>query len=281
MRFISPKTDFAFKKIFGSKNSEPILRSFLNAILYGGQPTIVSLDILDPYSVPRLEGMKDTYLDVRAQLDSGETVLIEMQVLNIEGFEKRVLYNAAKEYANQLQKAADYDTLRPVIALTITDFVMFAEEELADRIINRFALIEKEQFIHYPDGDVELVFVELPKFGMEVDALQTATEKWLYFLKQAGSLEVAPDTLTEIPEIERAFSMAEHAKLSRDEERALDKKLQWLADQRSLKKTNRKLAAELEARQSELDRSRDELEKAKALLREAGLTEEQIDEKLG
>ncbi|MEO0413333.1 MAG: PD-(D/E)XK nuclease family transposase, partial [Verrucomicrobiota bacterium] len=66
MRFISPKTDFAFKKIFGSKESKPILISFLNAILYEGRGQIIDLDILDPYSVPRLEGMKDTYLDVRA-----------------------------------------------------------------------------------------------------------------------------------------------------------------------------------------------------------------------
>jgi predicted transposase/invertase (TIGR01784 family) len=41
--FINPKTDFAFKKIFGSKNSTDILISFLNAILYQGEGTIASL----------------------------------------------------------------------------------------------------------------------------------------------------------------------------------------------------------------------------------------------
>lgn len=33
MRFLNPRTDFAFKKIFGSAESEDILLSFLNAIL--------------------------------------------------------------------------------------------------------------------------------------------------------------------------------------------------------------------------------------------------------
>ncbi|MCC7429437.1 PD-(D/E)XK nuclease family transposase, partial [bacterium] len=33
MQFINPKTDFAFKKIFGSLESKEILISFLNAIL--------------------------------------------------------------------------------------------------------------------------------------------------------------------------------------------------------------------------------------------------------
>jgi predicted transposase/invertase (TIGR01784 family) len=34
MTFINPKTDFAFKKIFGSKQSKDILISFLNTVLY-------------------------------------------------------------------------------------------------------------------------------------------------------------------------------------------------------------------------------------------------------
>lgn len=32
MRFLNPKTDFAFKRIFGSEQSRDILLSFLNAI---------------------------------------------------------------------------------------------------------------------------------------------------------------------------------------------------------------------------------------------------------
>ena len=59
-----------------------------------------------------------------------------MQVLNIEGFEKRVLYNAA----NQLRKGDDFGTLRPIIALTVADFLMFDDDDdPADRIITRFA----------------------------------------------------------------------------------------------------------------------------------------------
>jgi predicted transposase/invertase (TIGR01784 family) len=66
--FINPKTDFAFKKIFGSKHSKDILISFLNAIVYDEQDTIQDLIILDPYQAPRIEGIKDSYLDVKATL---------------------------------------------------------------------------------------------------------------------------------------------------------------------------------------------------------------------
>jgi len=48
--------------------------------------------------------MKDTFVDVKAVLDDSSHVIIEMQVLNTEGLEKRVLYNAAKKYASQLKR---------------------------------------------------------------------------------------------------------------------------------------------------------------------------------
>jgi len=49
MIFINPKTDFAFKKIFGSEQSKDILISFLNALLYDGHSIIQDLTILNPY----------------------------------------------------------------------------------------------------------------------------------------------------------------------------------------------------------------------------------------
>jgi predicted transposase/invertase (TIGR01784 family) len=98
MRFINPKTDYAFKKIFGSTGSKDILKSFLNALIYEGHPTIEDLEIINPNLPPQLQGLKDTYLDVRARLIDGSLVIIEMQVLNVQSFGKRVLFNAAKTY---------------------------------------------------------------------------------------------------------------------------------------------------------------------------------------
>ena len=126
MHFLDVKTDYAFKRVFGSEGSQPVLISFLNAILdYEGEQAIVDLTIVDPYQIPLLLGMKDTYVDVKAVLANGRHVIIEMQVLNVAGFEKRILHNAAKEYATQLLRGEDYALLNPVIALTFTDFNMF------------------------------------------------------------------------------------------------------------------------------------------------------------
>ena len=97
MRFINPKTDYAFKKIFGSEQSHDILISFLNAMLYEGNDTIIEIEILNPHLTPRIRGFKDTYLDIKATISDRDhqksTVIIEMQVLNVEGFQKRILIN--------------------------------------------------------------------------------------------------------------------------------------------------------------------------------------------
>jgi predicted transposase/invertase (TIGR01784 family) len=214
MRFISPKTDFAFKKIFGSEQSHDVLISFLNAMLYDGQSRISQLEILNPYLAPRIRGVKDTYLDVKAKLDNGTSVIIEMQVLNIEGFEKRILYNAAKAYSIQLGIGQSYSVLNPVIALTITDFVMFPE---INQLTSRFILKEKDFLINYPIYDLELVFVELPKFDKALMALETLADKWLYFLKHAINIDVVPESMNLVPEIKQAFEFAREGNLSAEE----------------------------------------------------------------
>lgn len=230
MRFINPKTDFALKKIFGDEQNKEILISFLNAILYQGNSAIESLEILNPYQPPKIRGVKDTYLDIRAKLNNEQTVIIEMQVLNVEGFEKRILYNAAKAYSIQLDTGVDYTLLNPVIALTITDFEMFPN---LDKVISRFVLKERDYLVDYLIYDIELVFVELPKFGKKLEELETLTDKWIYFLKNAKSLEVVPEQMGEVQAIKKAFEVANRADLTREELEDLEHQEIYIQDQRN------------------------------------------------
>lgn len=187
MKFLDLRTDFAFKKVFGSEDSKDILLSFLNALIdFAGGRRITDLTIVDPYNIPMLKGMKDTFVDVKAQLNDGSRVIIEMQVLSHEGFEKRILYNAAKNYSTQLNQGEAFNLLNPVIALTLTDFVLFPGQPL----INSFKLLEKERFIEYSD-DIELLFVELPKFTkseLELANIQATVFKIKPTLQNQGSI---------------------------------------------------------------------------------------------
>ena len=228
MRFLDVKTDYAFKRVFGSEESVPLLISFLNAILdYEGENAIVSLDILDPYLAPKLVGMKDTFVDVKAKLANDKRVIIEMQVLNVEGFEKRVLYNAVKQYSNQLGKGKKYHSLNPVIALTFTNFVMFNE---FDKYQSAFELLEKETLTQY-NGDIELVFVELPKFTKSLEQLIDIKDKWIYFIQHAGDLDYIPETLKEQPCIEDAFDRVNEGAMSDEELEIQIKRQIFIQDQ--------------------------------------------------
>lgn len=227
MKFLDVKTDFAFKKVFGSEDSKIRLISFLNAVVkFENNALIKDLTIIDPYNIPQLLGMKDTFVDVKAVLDNDSKVIIEMQVLNHAGFEKRVLYNAAKNYSTQLLEGEQYHLLNPIIALTIVDFIMFDDN---DKVISNFKLLEKEQFINYSD-DLEMIFIELPKFNKQIDELNGIAEQWIYFIKNAGSLEYIPDNLPSA--ITSAFESSNTASLTKEELELQYKKKEFISIQK-------------------------------------------------
>ena len=229
MPFISAKTDFGFKKIFGSPQSKDILISFLNAMLYDAQPTIEDLEIIDPYAAPSVTGLKDTYLDVKAKITGNKTVIIEMQVINVEAFTKRVVYNAAKTYATQLRPREGYSKLNPLIALTITDFILF---ENTENFLTHFVFKELEENFEYYNREIELVFVELPKFNKELEQVENLIQSWIYFIKNAPLLDEIPEKFASIPEIQTAFSIASRTNLTLKELEELEKREMFLEDQR-------------------------------------------------
>ncbi|NEO14325.1 MULTISPECIES: Rpn family recombination-promoting nuclease/putative transposase [unclassified Moorena] len=214
MRFISPKTDFAFKKIFGSYQSKDILISFLNAMIYSGNSVIQDLEIIDPYSAGDVVDLKDTYLDVKAVLEDETTVLIEVQIWNVKDFEKRVVYNLCQTYGNQLKSGKIYFDINPVIALTITDFKLFPSTE---KVISCFYFQEEEDHLPYQENELKLVFVELPKFTKQLEDLESVIDKWIFFIKEAPNLEIIPDQLKEIPQLEKALTIANQAGFSESE----------------------------------------------------------------
>ncbi len=228
MTFINPKTDYAFKKIFGSSESKDILISFLNAMIYDGNSTIQDLEIINPNLPPQVEGLKDSSLDVKAQLADGTIVIIEIQILNVESPDKRVLYNANKTYASQLQRGQGYRMLKPVIALTITDFEMFKN---SNNLISKFVYKEENSNLPYPDNDIKLIFVELPKFTKSVDQLETLADKWLYFMKYAITITEVPPVMDSVPEIHQAFGIANEVNLSPDELANIERQEMFIHDQ--------------------------------------------------
>ncbi|MDQ5921757.1 MAG: hypothetical protein QG673_1816 [Pseudomonadota bacterium] len=258
MRFLDVRTDFAFKKVFGSEDSKVRLISFLNSVIeFENNAQIKDLVIVDPYNIPLLKGMKDTFVDVKAVLDNGTKVIIEMQVLNHTGLEKRVLYNAAKNYSTQLLEGEKYHLLNPIIALTILDFTMFED---SDKVISNFKLLEKRDFINYTD-DLEMIFIELPKFNKSLEELVDIKDQWIYFIKNAGSLEFIPDNMSE--PVNSAFAVSNTAGLSAQELEIQYKKKEFIAVQKSIFEADELKTKELMAAREEAQIAKQEAQIAK------------------
>ena len=213
MKFADPKSNIAFKKIFGDEHHKHILISFLNAVLdLRGAKAIVDITLLNPYQAPKIEGLKETMLDVSAKTEAGVTFIVEMQVEKQVYFDKRALYYASKAYVAQIDKAVDYPKLNQVIFIGILDFAYFDFPHYLSRHVI-FETMTRQQTMK----DLEFNFIELPKFQKQEQELSSVLEQWVYFIKHAEDLTMIPDPLAATPEIVAAFEAAEQHRWTQEE----------------------------------------------------------------
>jgi len=193
-KFLDPKNDVAFKKIFGSEKNKDILIHFLNDILgLIGSQKIRSVEFLSTIQDPDIAAKKQSIVDVLCQDIEGAKYIIEMQVTKTKGFEKRAQYYAAKAYAQQADQGERYHDLKEIIFIAIADCVLFPNKAgyKSDHVI-----LDRESYDH-DLKDFSFTFIELPKFTKkEPSELQTLVEKWCYFFKYAD--ETKADDLEKI-----------------------------------------------------------------------------------
>lgn len=212
MKFVSPKNDVAFKKIFGNEDKKEILISFLNSVLnLIGDKEIQDIEILNPWQAPRIKELKHTVLDVRAKDRRGITFIVEMQVERMSGLRKRFAYYVAQAYASQIERGEDYPKLNQVIFIGILDFAEFESEHW----LTRHILINTET-CGQEIKDLEFNFIELPKFCRKEHELRTVLEKWIYFIKHAEELGVVPSS-ADTPALRSAYATADSFNWSREE----------------------------------------------------------------
>ena len=191
MKFVDIKNDIAFRKIFGNENRKEVLISFLNAVLLlENDKKIISVDILTPYQLPALKGGKVTILDVKAKDQSDKSYIIEMQVAEVDGFDKRVLYYASKSYSSQIDRGDLYKKLNPTFFIGILDFEITQNQDY----ISRHKIIDIETGENFIK-DIEFNFIELPKFNKTEIELTTVVDQWVYFLKNAEDLKLIPENV--------------------------------------------------------------------------------------
>jgi len=213
MKFADPKNDLAFKKIFGDKNKTEVLISFLNSILdFTGRKVIKSVTIANPYQIAKLEGLKDTIVDVKALNQDDEEFIVEMQVETDILFAKRSLYYSSKSYVEQIEVAEKYPQLKKVYFIGILDFAIFdTPDYLSRHMILDVKTLKQEM------KDFEFNFVELKKFKLDLSQCDTIAKKWIYFIQNASKFDMIPQEYENISEFITAFETVQRYKWKKEE----------------------------------------------------------------
>jgi len=187
-KFLDPKNDVAFRKIFGSEKNKDILIHFINDIMgYKEGEQIQEVTFLSPTQNPEIAYKKESIVDVLCKAENGTQIIVEMQVSPSKGFEKRAQYYAAKAYSRQLAKGQGedgiYANLKEVIFIAISDYIIFPHKS---EYLSHHVILDKTSYEH-DLKDFSFSFIELPKFPIDkIENLKTVIDKWCYFFKYAA-----------------------------------------------------------------------------------------------
>ncbi len=268
MQFVDIKNDIAFRKIFGNENKKIILISFLNAVMkLQGKDAIEDVEILNPYQLPIIKNLKASIIDVKARDKKGKTYIIEMQVAEPDGLDKRLLYYASKDYSQQIESGEYYTELKPVIFIGIFDF-KFTESK---KYRSHHAVCDVE------DGervikDMDFYFIELPKFKKPLEELVEVTDKWIFFIKNAENLKVVPANVDD-EGLKAAYQDANKHSWTKEELEAYD-----YAAMREQDERGKLVHAKKEGKTDVAKEMKKDGEPIHKIMKYTGLTEEEINE---
>lgn len=210
MKYLNPKADLTFKKVFGQHPD--LVMSLLNALLpLKKGEEITEIEYLPSDLVPENPLRKYSIVDVRCKDKKGRQFLVEMQMIWSPEFYQRVLFNASKAYVRQLKTGETYELLQPIYSLNLVNEVF--EPEL-EGYYHHYELVHVEHSEKVIEG-LQLIFVELPKFNPHTFAEKKMQVLWLRYLTEIDEqTRQAPEELLADPAISKALSELEESAFS-------------------------------------------------------------------
>ena len=207
-RYLDPKADIVFKRIFGEHPT--LLISFLNAVLpLDSNTPIVELSYLPSEQVPDIPEFKRTIADAKCKDSNGRVFIVEMQMNWTDSFKQRLLFGTSQAFVKQLGKGKEYKLLQPVYGLGIVADIY---EKTNPEWYHHYQLVKKGTM----DGDVidhlQLIFIELPKFPIHSPNEKKLRLLWLRFLREIDEkTTTVSKELLDVPEIAQAIELAEES----------------------------------------------------------------------
>ncbi len=229
MRYLDPKNDLTFKRIFGEHPH--LCMSLLNSLLpLDESQQIVSLEYQSGEMVPEIPLLKNSIVDVRCTDKMGRQFIVEMQMFWSESFKSRVVFNASKAYVKQLDSAKEYKMLQPVYALSLVNETF---ERDTEEYYHNYKIVNINNIEKRIEG-LEFIFIELPKFKSKNITEKKIAVLWLRFLTEINeATSEAPSELLEEALTKEALQYLENSAYSKDQLMQYDKYWDTVRTERS------------------------------------------------
>ncbi|MDR0619934.1 MAG: Rpn family recombination-promoting nuclease/putative transposase [Bacteroidales bacterium] len=208
MKYLDPKNDLIFKRIFG--HHKDLCISLLNSMLPLSRP-IVSIEYEASELVPDIAFLKNSIVDVKCTDSLDRIFIVEMQMEWSDSFQSRVLFNASKAYIRQMRKGDDYKLLYPVYALSLVNDIFDSDPQTYYHHYQVVNIADTRKQIK----GLELVFIELPKFKPGKKNEKKLHDLWMRFLTEIDEeTHNVPKQLNSDPKIRKALSLVEESAYS-------------------------------------------------------------------
>ena len=205
MKYLDPKADLTFKRVFGEHPD--LVMSLLNALLplTAGQE-ITDIEYLPSEMVPENPLRKNSIVDVRCKDKTGRQFIVEMQMIWSPEFKQRVLFSASKAYVRQMNAGEQYELLQPVYSLNLVNEIF---EPSLEGYYHHYQMIHVENSDKVIDG-LQLIFVELPKFTPHSYSEKKMQVLWLRYLTEINEkTREVPEELMANSEVKKAVNALE------------------------------------------------------------------------
>lgn len=214
MKYLSPRSDVGFKKIFGNPYHKNLTISFLNSILnLKAQNLIKTVEFADTEQLPEVFDGRKTFFDIYCTDNQGKKFIIEMQRRYQSHFMVRAQYYTSLAFYRQMHSPFKYEKLVPVIFIGILDHILF--DEIND-VITRHALMDIKNHT-ISSSHQEYHIIELPKFKKTMNQLNSEIDEWLFFMNQADEFEAIPEKLKKSENFQEAFHLLERMRWTEQE----------------------------------------------------------------
>jgi len=181
--------DYIFKRVFAYKGNESVLKDFLEALL---KIEIKGIKITNPEIIPYEKGEKRGLLDIKAEINDGTMLDVEMQMKNERNTEERATEYMGKMISEQLQFGEDYQNLKKSIVIFITNYNFLKRNSYHSIGRMKFDKTIEDEYVNlgYDKEDevaskyIEVHYIELPKFKKKELSKFTKLDQWMCIFTQ-------------------------------------------------------------------------------------------------